>query len=232
MNPNPAPPHPQAGSPIHRWYHIRHSLPALAAILVIGVIFAVVAEQLAIGPRWLFVGPITGLVILIGVSLRLGRFHIQRRLGFVILGVITLGEAVSTTALVAGLVGTSLRTSDLPHEIALGLLRDAALIWLVNTLTFALWYWELDAGGPSQRIHHGYTSQDFVFPQVAALASDRPPWCPHFVDYLFLAFNTSTAFSPTDTLVLSRRAKLLMMIQALISLVVLAVIAARAINTL
>jgi uncharacterized membrane protein len=148
------------------------------------------------------------------------------------LGVITVGEALSTGALVAGLLGTSLRISDLPHETALGLLRDAALIWLVNTMTFALWYWELDGGGPSRRLHQGYASRDFVFPQKAGPAADDQRWCPRFIDYLFLAFNTSTAFSPTDTLVLSPRAKLLMMIQSLISLVVLAVIAARAINTL
>jgi hypothetical protein len=209
-----------------------HHLPSLAALLIIGVIFAVVADQLTIGPSWLFLGPIIAFVIMIGASLILGRFKLRRWLGFLILGMITLGTAASTTALVAGLVGTSLRLSDIPHEAALGLLRDAALIWLVNTLTFALWYWEIDAGGPSQRIHHGYASKDFVFPQLAGATADASQWCPHFIDYLFLAFNTSTAFSPTDTLVLSLRAKLLMMIQSLISLIVLAVIAARGINTL
>jgi hypothetical protein len=211
---------------------MQHLIPALSTFLLIGVIFAVVAEQLAIGPRWLFLGLIITLLILIGAALRLGRHQLRRRLGFIILGVITAGEIASTVALVAGLIGTSLRISELPHETALGLLRDAALIWLVNTLTFALWYWEIDAGGPSRRLHHGYVSRDFIFPQLAATTADAPPWCPHFIDYLFLAFNTSTAFSPTDTLVLSPRAKLLMMIQSLISLVGLAVIAARAINTL
>jgi uncharacterized membrane protein len=184
------------------------------------------------GPAWLFVGPMMALLILIGASLIRGRHALQRGLGFAILGVITASEALSTSALVAGLIGTSLRISQLPHETAIGLLRDAALIWLVNTLTFALWYWQLDGGGPHKRIHEGYISRDFVFPQVSLGRTDDPPWCPRFVDYLFLAFNTSTAFSPTDTTVLSRRAKLLMMIQALISLVILAVIAARAINTL
>jgi hypothetical protein len=209
-----------------------HHLPSLGALLLIGVIFAVVAEQLAIGPSWLLLGLIVAFIISIGAALLMGRFRLRRWLGFIVLGIITAGAAASTGALVAGLVGTSLRISDIPHETALGLLRDAALIWLVNTLTFALWYWEIDGGGPSSRIHQGYASQDFIFPQVAAATADAPKWCPHFVDYLFLAFNTSTAFSPTDTLVLSRRAKLLMMIQSLISLVVLAVIAARGINTL
>ena len=111
-------------------------------------------------------------------------------------------------------------------------LRDAGLIWIVNILIFALWYWEIDGGGPGRRHREGYHSSDFVFPQLTLDQKDGPPWCPSFVDYLFLAFNTSTAFSPTDTLVLSRRIKLLVMTQSLISLMVLAIIAARAINTL
>jgi uncharacterized membrane protein len=224
-SPQPAPAHSKG-------VHTIHHLPALGALLAIGVIFAVVAEQLAIGPPWLLLGLIVVLIVMSAASLLMGRHDLRRRLGFVILAVVTAGEVVSTGTLVAGLVGTSLRISQLPHETAIGLLRDAALIWLVNTLTFALWYWELDAGGPGQRLHKGYRSRDFVFPQVAQATPGSQGWCPHFLDYLFLAFNTSTAFSPTDTTVLSRRAKLLMMLQALISLVVLAVIAARAINTL
>ena len=95
-----------------------------------------------------------------------------------------------------------------------------------------LWYWEIDGGGPGRRHREGYHSSDFVFPQRTLDQTAGPPRCPHFVDYLFLAFNTSTAFSPTDTLVLSRRIKLLVMTQSLILLMVLAIIAARAINTL
>ena len=232
MQPAPTNPRPPANVPPQRWAYVRHHLPALSAILLIGSMLAVVAEQLAIGPRWLFLGPIIVLVGITGASMRLGHFNMRRRLGFMMLGVITLGMAASTSALVVSLINPTLRLSDVPHTAALALLRDAALIWLVNTLTFALWYWELDGGGPSKRLHQGYTSHDFVFPQVSSATAEMPHWCPHFIDYLFLAFNTSTAFSPTDTLVLSPRAKLLMMTQALISLTVLAVIAARAINTL
>ena len=112
------------------------------------------------------------------------------------------------------------------------LLRDAALIWVANVLTFALWYWEIDGGGPAKRHRDGYASRDFVFPQVTIGLATDAPWYPGFVDYLFLAFNTSTAFSPMDTAVLSARAKILMMLQAMLSLLVLAVLAARAINTL
>ena len=113
------------------------------------------------------------------------------------------------------------------------LLRYAALIWVANIVTFALWYWEIDGGGPAHRHPGRHASTDFAFPQQQ-LDDDgvAEGWSPGFIDYLFLAFNTSTAFSPTDTLVLSRRAKLLLMLQSAISLLVLAILAARAINTI
>jgi uncharacterized membrane protein len=124
---------------------------------------------------------------------------------------------------------------QLTHGQAQGvnLLRDAAIIWVANVVTFALWYWTIDAGGPARRHPGRHASTDFAFPQQQ-LDDDGivEGWSPGFLDYLFLAFNTSTALSPTDTLVFSRHAKVLMMLQATISLVVIAVIAARAVNIL
>ena len=216
----------------HRHRSLARHWPALFAVLGIGVIYTIVSQQLSLGPRWLLLALIVALVIPLGFGIRRGLFRMARTIAFVMLGLITFTEILSTSALVLGLTGTSLRISELPHETALGLLRDAALIWIVNILTFSLWYWELDGGGPGRRHREGYHSHDFVFPQLTLDQPAGTPWCPHYVDYLFLAFNTSTAFSPTDTLVLSRRAKLLLMTQSLISLMVLAIIAARAINTL
>ncbi|MBA2278466.1 MAG: DUF1345 domain-containing protein, partial [Chloroflexia bacterium] len=112
------------------------------------------------------------------------------------------------------------------------LLRDAALLWLGNVLTFALWYWELDGGGPTGRHHQRYQSTDFLFPQVVMGGERAARWQPGFIDYLFLAFTFSTALSPADTAVLSRRAKALVIVQALLSIVVLVVLAARAVNTI
>jgi uncharacterized membrane protein len=112
------------------------------------------------------------------------------------------------------------------------LLRDAALLWVINVVTFAVWYWEIDGGGPAQRHREGHVSEDFLFPQMNLGDKTAHSWSPGFLDYLFLAFNTSTAFSPTDTAFLSRPAKLLMMVQALLSLVILAVLVSRAINAL
>jgi uncharacterized membrane protein len=112
------------------------------------------------------------------------------------------------------------------------LLYNGLLVWTANVLVFAIWYWEIDSGGPSRRHRDCYFSQDFVFPQMSVPDLAPSGWAPGFIDYLFLAFNTSTAFSPTDTLVLSQPAKLLMMLQSSLSLVVIAVLIARAVNTI
>jgi hypothetical protein len=113
------------------------------------------------------------------------------------------------------------------------LLVDALNIWATNVIVFALWYWQLDRGGPSldRTMHH--VPSDFLFPQMTApQESPTASRNPGFVDYLFLSFTTCTAFSPTDTLPLTVRMKLLMMLEALISLLTLALVAARAVNIL
>lgn len=113
------------------------------------------------------------------------------------------------------------------------LLLSAVALWVTNILVFALWYWRLDAGGPHERERvPGHKEGAFLFPQMNLGTISDPNWSPNFVDYLFLAFNTSTALSPTDTPALSRWAKILMMIQATISLTILALLAARAVNIL
>lgn len=142
--------------------------------------------------------------------------------------------ALLALAMTALLISTSLLLLKLPVDAqeSLELLRDATLLWVLNVLIFALWYWELDGGGPARRQATRCLSTDFVFPQMAIGGEVLKGWQPEFVDYLFQAFNTSTAFSPTDTTILGRRTKLLMMAQSIISLVTIAVLAARAINTL
>ena len=121
------------------------------------------------------------------------------------------------------------RHLDPPQE----LLRAAAALWVANVLVFASWYWRLDAGGPNARDQRdAHDEGAFLFPQMITPWESDKNWRPGFVDYLFLAFNTSTAFSPTDVPVLSRWAKLMMMVQALISLATVALLAARAVNIL
>jgi uncharacterized membrane protein len=163
------------------------------------------------------------LVPLMTAHLR-GSLLLARILGFGVTGLVTVAIVVSAFLLVSSAlrVGTS----------APALLRDAALLWIINVATFSVWYWETDGGGPARRHREGHRSEDFLFPQMNLGGGVARGWSPGFLDYLFLAFNTSTAFSPTDTAVLSRRAKVLMMMQALLSLVILAVLVSRAINAL
>ncbi|HTW94487.1 MAG TPA: DUF1345 domain-containing protein, partial [Tepidisphaeraceae bacterium] len=144
---------------------------------------------------------------------------------------VALGHLLSGILTAFMLWSIVLLISALPQqtEKPIALLKSAAALWFTNVLIFALWYWRLDAGGPHAReAREKHEEGAFLFPQMTM----HEPWTPQFVDYLFLAFNTSTAFSPTDAPVLSRWAKVLMMIQSTISLTVIAVLAARAINIL
>jgi hypothetical protein len=111
-------------------------------------------------------------------------------------------------------------------------LSTTAALWAANIVVFALWYWLVDRGGPERRVSHDPRPIDLLFPQIAAREVFPGDWTPRFADYLFLAFVTSTAFSPADTLPVSPRAKLLMMAQAALSLMTLVVVVGRAINVL
>jgi hypothetical protein len=159
------------------------------------------------------------------ISHRAGRHDLNGILGHIVQGTVTAAVIFSLSMLIARLPSHR----DPPAM----LLRSAAALWTSNVLVFASWYWRLDAGGPNQRdLLPGHTEGAFLFPQMMVPGMDFPGWRPGFVDYLFLAFNTSTAFSPTDVPVLSRWAKLMMMVQAAISLTTVALIAARAVNIL
>jgi hypothetical protein len=207
------------------WVHVRrHTIEGAVAFLLLGVAYALVSARFTVGPPWLL------LVIAIPAYATMvalyqgGRVRARRWLGVMLTALATLAVALSAGFLLNALLVGRTEAGDL--------LFSAALLWLSNVLVFALWYWEIDAGGPHQRRVGAVRSTDFLFPQMVAGDEYTHNWCPQFIDYFFLAFNTSTAFSPTDTMILARRAKLLMMLQAVISLVTIAVFAARAINTL
>ena len=182
-------------------------------------------ETLSVGPRWLLLGVIVAVVIPTLISHRVGHYTLAKILGFIGTGILTAAMIWSLGLLVAGLI---------KHEIDPKiLLRSAVALWVSNILVFALWYWRLDAGGPHERAKvPGHQEGAFLFPQMNRGVGSDADWSPNFVDYLFLAFNTSTALSPADTAALSRWAKVLMMIQATISLAVMVLLAARAVNIL
>jgi hypothetical protein len=182
-------------------------------------------EPLTVGPSWSLLAVIVVLLIPTSISYRRGDFHITRPLTLVANAAITIAMIASLIFLIHGLP----QHTQPPKT----LLRSAGALWITNVLVFALWYWKLDAGGPLARDRwRGRSKSSFLFPQMLNLDDGNPSWSPHFMDYLFLAFNTSTAFSPTDTAALSRWAKVGMMLQSIISLTIVALLAARAVNIL
>jgi uncharacterized membrane protein len=112
------------------------------------------------------------------------------------------------------------------------LLSRGASIYLTNILVFALWYWESDRGGPVARAHGLHPYPDFLFPQMAQSDLAPPDWTPTFLDYLYVSFTNAAAFSPTDTMPLSRWAKMLMLLQSAMALLTVAFVIARAVNIL
>jgi uncharacterized membrane protein len=118
------------------------------------------------------------------------------------------------------------------HLTGASILVSAFEIWLTNVIVFALWYWELDRGGPDERGSAGHRRPDFLFPQMVTPDCTDNAWTPSFLDYFYIAFTNATAFSPTDTLPLTPAAKTLMMFQSIASLITVALVAARAVNIL
>jgi len=199
--------------------------PATVALVAVGVLLALVSSQLTVGPSWVPLAVILVLSVPLTVASLRGRPHMRRVIGFAGLVIVTVAVASAAALLIRQLLQGPVEGTYL--------LTGAGAIWAANLLTFSLWYWEIDGGGPSERSRDGHVSSDFLFPQLQiGDGTSSGGWWPGFLDYMFVAFNASTAFSPTDTLLLTRRAKVLMMIQSLISGVTVIVIAARAINTL
>jgi hypothetical protein len=204
--------------------------PAVVASIAVGLLFYAVPQTLLVGPRWLPLALVSTLMVGAQLMHRAGERALNSILASSALGVITVGLASSL-----GLLVVRLPTHK---ESPLQLLQAAAALWVSNLLIFASWYWRLDGGGPYERDRRGvHTDGAFLFPQMqmdqsARVQMGEDKWSPGFVDYLFLAFNTSTAFSPSDVPVLSRWAKAMMMIQSTISLTTLALLAARAVNIL
>ena len=206
--------------------------PAVVSLLAVGGLYEALPRAISVGsmPRWSLLILVALLLVPTILTFRTDHHHLNQIFGFTVLGVVTVALVWSLYLLVI-----SLPTHTLPPE---ALLRSAAALWATNVLVFAMWYWRLDAGGPHLRdLRPGHHEGSFLFPQMAMDAESREltgqlHWSPQFVDYLFLAFNHSTALSPTDTAVLTRWAKVLVMVQAMVSLTTIALLAARAVNIL
>jgi uncharacterized membrane protein len=150
---------------------------------------------------------------------------VLRMLGLATLGIVALANGWSVVLLIRQILTHGVLTPG-------RLLAAGAAIWLTNVIVFALAYWEFDRGGPAVRAAGRNAFPDFLFPQMQNPETAPPDWEPAFADYLYLAFTNATAFSPTDVMPLSRWAKLLMLFQSGVALIIAALVIARAVNVL
>ena len=191
-------------------------------ILLTGVIYLFLPSELTLGPDWALLAIELVLISPLWIFWATGHtlsYRTTRIISFVILGFVTVGLGIAVIFLIL----------DLPHlKNGFTLLRTAALLWVFNLLVFTLWYWDTDGGGPRKRHEANHKAEDLQFPQQQDGNSGQ--WAPDFIDYLFVAFTGATAFSPTDTYPLTHRAKILMMIEASISLIIVAVLISRVAN--
>lgn len=207
----------------HRW-------TACAAIVVALLLQLRLPEKLSLGPRWLLPS-LEGLMLLILMIGNPSRFHELNRnmrpLALVMVAFISGTNGVSLGLLIHNLVNGHTET-----KLGRPLIYSAVSIWFTAVIAFALWFWEIDRGGPVKRMSADHSAPDFLFTQMTSPGVCQGSWSPKFTDYLYLSLTNSTAFSPTDVLPLTTRAKLLMSLQSVTSLATIAVVGARAVNIL
>jgi hypothetical protein len=197
-------------------------------VLVLIVLQLLLPQRLAFPPRWLLpaIESLLFVVLVVANPTRINReSRFLRLLGLALVAVVSIATAWSAALLVDELI------SGLGWS-GVRLLRYGAVIWVANVLTFALWYWELDRGGPAARANARRSRPDFLFAAMTVADFAGADWEPTFVDYLYLSFTNAAAFSPTDTMPLSSWAKLSMLVQAAVSLATFGLIVARAVNVL
>jgi len=213
-----------------------------AILLIAGLQLLFVNDNLTFGPRWL----VPGLEMAILVPLSVATAWTQQRARRATTDQhwrqiaqrrkLVRGMALLLTAIVMAINFYALVsvTRELLHGAKGGqsLLLDALNIWFTNVVVFALWFWNIDRGGPAMRGLGAKGAPDFLFPQMLGAGDKDPKWTPGFVDYFYVSFTNATAFSPTDTMPLSPQSKLLMALEAAVSLLTVGLVAARAVNIL
>jgi hypothetical protein len=209
--------------------------PAVAIVIGIQLLLAIVSLtqdwQTWDFPWWVWLIPVvpeTILLVLLSWSRpheRLVQMGIRRTVGIVLLGVVSAANAL----LVVGVIGSLVEGQE---KSGAQLLLKAATVWATNAITYGLWlwFWDFDRGGPVTRVGADPPPPDFLFPQMQSKELAPPHWTPELTDYMYVSFTNSIAFSPTDTLPLTRWAKLLMLSESAISAVTILLVAARAVN--
>jgi len=198
-----------AGSSAGAFSVVRWVVPALTVIVLAVLLLSLPQTRLMTKLGW-----------------REHQMHVTRRwLSLTAIAIVSAANTASIILLVHLLVNGA-------QANASTLLRAAVHMWVVNVLLFALWYWQLDGGGPLSRPTCKPTDRDFLFPQQTERTLLESGWRPTFLDYLYVSFTNATAFSPTDAMPLSRWAKMLMLVQSAISLTLAVMVVARAVNIL
>jgi hypothetical protein len=204
-------------------------LPVLFALVAVIGLQLAIPKSYTVVPRW----PLIALELLLLAVLtwlnplrltnatRLGRYAT-----WVLLAAITLDNTLS-----AVLLDIRILSGEVSNKAAV-LLGSGGAVFVTNIIVFGIWYWELDRGGPFARRAGEKPYPDFLFPQMSDPANAQPDWRPTFVDYLYVSFTNVVAFSPTDTMPLSRWAKAMMTVQSMVSMSTLVLVIARAVNVL
>ncbi len=206
--------------------------PMALAVMSVGVLHALLPDDFRASPQLFYLYPSILLIFLVVLVVGdPGRIDRDRRWLRVTSGCLVAFMTFVTAAMTARLVVGILTNAQ--FDSASQLLTIGGIVWITNVIVFALWYWDIDAGGPAARaIGRTDVRASFVFPESSVPERVAPGWYPHFVDYLAVSFNTALAFSPTDVSAIRRWAKFLMILQSLISLALAALVLARAINIL
>ena len=207
-----------------------YRFPVVFAVVGAVLLQLAMPARLSIGAGWWLPALEVALLVMLSIAnpLRLRRHSRPIRItSLVLVAAITLSNAVSAIVFITDILYARHATNSASTLFAVG-----AEIYLTNIIAFGLWYWELDRGGPVCRALGTPVHPDLLFPQMTMPELSPDDWHPHFTDYLYVSFTNATAFSPTDTLPLSRWVKLLMAIQSAVSLAVVGLVIARAVNIL
>lgn len=208
---------------------VESRLAVTVTMAVAIVLLAALPDRVVNHPRWLIPGLAAILLLIVIVVNPLRVDEQARRLrpfAFALLALVSIANAASAVRLIVDLLnGEGIKD-------ATTLLLTAGAIWSTNVIVFAVWYWEFDRGGPAERARGTDPYPDFLFTQMTERDYARPDWEPSFVDYLYLSFTNATAFSPTDTMPLAPWAKLTMLGQASVSILLLLLVVSRAVGIL
>jgi uncharacterized membrane protein len=201
--------------------------PASLALAVCAGLYVVLPNRLVVGPRWVL--PI--LIVLPLIPLSMGRHrhptearHV-RTLTLGLIALVTMANVVSMALLVHHLLHTQVVQGR-------ALIYSAVAVWLTNVIVFGLWFWEVDRGGPHLRAGGSELLPDLQFPQMENPRLAPAGWRPRFTDYLYTSFANGTSFAPADAMPLTLRLKTLFVCESVVSLITIAVVAARAVNIL